>query len=727
MKRLFLLFLFPLIPALLLGQDVTRNWSDTDLTVRNVTVNGIISGFAELEFDTVAQMKAYDFSQVTDGARVKCNGYWVSNDQAFGPDVFWNSTSTATDNGLLVFDPAAAGAGRLIRSFDSPINVKWAGARGAGEARTGTITSTGTAVVGVGTLFTTELTINDYIRTENANGGYVAKVSAITDDTNLTLSTAFPANVSGESFTEIYDSQSAIQVAVDQGQSVSLPTGVFHVTDEIALVHGSKLRGEGNYSGVASTFETQGTSIIKYIGAGGSNSCVVRVSDEVVGTEPLDASSRDMQNTGVSYLTIDGNGLAEIGLYMIRAVSNNNYEFITVTRTKEHGFYVAVSWNGVATNWMAYKNEKAGITIADNIWSPAWANTTVDQTSFISLFGYFNGYDDITDTWTSNFADANPDRDYGIGYWGGRGNVFINAQGSQNGGAGLYLSPEFRPTTFTGGYVENNGKSDNISYYTLVSDGAITASDATLTSASNPFTASMVGFRIKVAGAGAASADLITTILSYTNAGEVELATTASTTVSGATVSRPNDWDIWFEGAAGGVSWDTTFDGMHQGGLGRIKLSGTEPSRVENGVLFRRMGQLNAINADWGNYRYEDSNRSITIVGTSPSFFSRSVNGARSLTPAGLCYFDATSGSIGGVWYEGLISSVVYTAVGTYTVTFSETLSSSGYVAHATTGNNRIVAIDGRSTTGFVVYNRSNAGTLLDSNARISLSVHGRY
>ncbi len=67
-----------------------------------------------------------------------------------------------------------------------------------------------------------------------------------------------------------------------------------------------------------------------------------------------------------------------------------------------------------------------------------------------------------------------------------------------------------------------------------VSDGAITASGATFTSATAKFTAVDAGKTITVEGAGASGADLVTTIATYTSATEVELTDTASTTVSGA-------------------------------------------------------------------------------------------------------------------------------------------------------------------------------------------------
>lgn len=75
-------------------------------------------------------------------------------------------------------------------------------------------------------------------------------------------------------------------------------------------------------------------------------------------------------------------------------------------------------------------------------------------------------------------------------------------------------------------------------------DGAISSSDNTFTSAGGPdgvaFTSSFVGQQIIVEGAGSGGADLETTIASYTSGTEVELTDAASTTVSGATFRVSN-------------------------------------------------------------------------------------------------------------------------------------------------------------------------------------------
>lgn len=75
-------------------------------------------------------------------------------------------------------------------------------------------------------------------------------------------------------------------------------------------------------------------------------------------------------------------------------------------------------------------------------------------------------------------------------------------------------------------------------------DGVAVLSDNTFTSAGgpggNPFTASYVGKTITITGAGAAGADLTTTVASFTSATEVELTDAPSTSVDPATWSIEN-------------------------------------------------------------------------------------------------------------------------------------------------------------------------------------------
>lgn len=71
------------------------------------------------------------------------------------------------------------------------------------------------------------------------------------------------------------------------------------------------------------------------------------------------------------------------------------------------------------------------------------------------------------------------------------------------------------------------------------SDGTITSGQAVLTSASGTFTKKDEGKPIRVPGAGSAAGNLDTTILTYTSATSVTLATTASTSVTTANYIYP--------------------------------------------------------------------------------------------------------------------------------------------------------------------------------------------
>lgn len=95
---------------------------------------------------------------------------------------------------------------------------------------TGTITSSGTAVTGSGTVFTTELTTNDYIEVS----GIRRKIQSITDNTNLVLETAFPSDISTPSFF-VYSGELNL-LATQSGVSNTAPGVVIATFDSPALI-----------------------------------------------------------------------------------------------------------------------------------------------------------------------------------------------------------------------------------------------------------------------------------------------------------------------------------------------------------------------------------------------------------------------------------------------------------------------------------------------------------
>jgi Pectate lyase superfamily protein len=90
-----------------------------------------------------------------------------------------------------------------------------------------------------------------------------------------------------------------------------------------------------------------------------------------------------------------------------------------------------------------------------------------------------------------------------------------------------YLNRTGTPTTGKGIAVGTDGRT--------VTDGAITNTQTTFTSATAAFTSADVGKRIRVNGAGAAGVALFATITVFTNSTTVTVTPAASTTVTGAT------------------------------------------------------------------------------------------------------------------------------------------------------------------------------------------------
>lgn len=260
----------------------------------------------------------------------------------------------------------------------------------------------------------------------------------------------------------VTDDTVALQAALDAKIPVFIPVGIYRITSELVFKHGSRLIGAGNWSGVASTFSTTGNAVILYDGPGGTNSCIIRMSDDVVGVSPASASTRDLQNITLTNVVLDGNGKAEYGLYMVRAWANNNLDFITVTRTKKHAFWAGLCWNGDPRNWNAYKNEGAGITLGKDTFG--WGSATVDQSVCSSFFGYFNGCNNSGTPLNDFDSTSDQEKEYGIGVFDSRGLLFLNAQAAQCSGPGIFINQaSLKPVKFLGGYCEGNGRSSGSS------------------------------------------------------------------------------------------------------------------------------------------------------------------------------------------------------------------------------------------------------------------------
>lgn len=236
---------------------------------------------------------------------------------------------------------------------------------------------------------------------------------------------------------------------------------VTYSTDQIDWANGYRFIGSGTWSAVQQTDKETGTTVLKYIGLGGANSGVVNFSKAAIGTDPngLPASDRTLMNATILNVVIDGNDLAEYGIYMARAWSNNTIDNIAVTATLAHGFWAGRCFNGSPKNWFTFKNSGAGITLGADTFG--WGDAPVDQSVCSNFLNSFSGYNSALVAQNVFDETTNKDKEYGIGTFDCRGLTMIDAQSLHSGGAGIYVSPSLYPVTFIGGYAEDAGESSN--------------------------------------------------------------------------------------------------------------------------------------------------------------------------------------------------------------------------------------------------------------------------
>lgn len=517
----------------------------------------------------------------------------------------------------------------------------------------------------------------------------------------------------------VTDDTAALNAAAASGSPVDIPANFnFTTSTGFQLAHGTKFIGSGNFSGTANAFQGTGVSQITYTGAGGTNSCVVNISDAAVGTMPTTPVSRDMQNTGFTNIKVNA-ALAQFGVYGVRCLSNNNLDFITVVGSTLHAIWVNICFNGFVRNWNTYETQGAGITIGVDTFG--WGTGTVDQTVFASIFAYYAGCDAAGNPLNQFNETTNQALGYGIRVGGGRGLTFLNAQANNCDGVGLYISPGFKPVQFIGGYFEGNSRSSQIVKTDTFSGNGST----TVFTLANAF--GNASYAVTIGGTTQPTSAYT---IAYSAAGPSTTVTFTTAPVSGTNnivVTYNRQWAIWFNGVTGGMSQSITWDSTYLGLSPSVRLTGTIPSRVECGPVFRNLLFLPEINSDWSNFRTFDCSRTCNYTGVAPAAFRQQVNGYRNMDIIGIATFDASGGSINLLNMEGIISSIAYTGVGIYTVTLKETFSSARYGAWPSSTANRIAGVTLSASSFIINHSIGSTGTATDGGARISVMVTGYY
>lgn len=249
------------------------------------------------------------------------------------------------------------------------------------------------------------------------------------------------------------DMGAAINKALAAAPVVKLQIGIYATSVEIPLTDSRKLIGSGVtwWQDLADMPTGTGETIIKYIGAGGANSAVIRASNVAVGTKPTYANSDNNFGVGLSGIIVDGNELAEYGIYTARAGLGSRYENLIVTGTKAHGFWFGEMWTTTIRDIRAIWNYGVGISIGVDTFTWVGGNN-INAVEIDNIQAYQNGRD--LAAWTT----ADYMSGYGINFSGGRNNTLHNVVSEENNGVGLVWAPTSGPNLLDGWYSEDNCK-----------------------------------------------------------------------------------------------------------------------------------------------------------------------------------------------------------------------------------------------------------------------------
>lgn len=453
------------------------------------------------------------------------------------------------------------------------------------------------------------------------------------------------------------------QEAWDQGlMVVGKESAVYGIATEVVYKRGGGFTGhdaDQYYGTNLSDGTTSKATEIKWIGTA-TTGAMLRASRVAVGTVYSSAFSDSVWGLKLKSFVINGNDLADYGLYVNRA-HGADVQDITATKTDKHGLYITGAFSGYYRKLLAFKNNGCGISIGRGYedFGGSWSQGQANAATFKDLWGFSNGYDGTFDDGT------NPLWGYGVGLWLHRANFVSGIRAENNDGPGLVFVPSSYSNSVNHVYTELNNTLD-------IGGGATAISEARAT----------------------------------------------------------RKYGIWYSpNSIGGYGNSIKFGSTNSE---YIRITGTNPSgRIGQPFLIQEMGGATGIEADWDDYvvKNSDINLTGTIVGTSPKDEIGANNGfidtVFRVQAAGA--FNAGTGAIVADGTYTNVASITYTGVGDYLVTFTDAMDDDRYVVICDgITNNRVVYVDGKTTTSFSIRHHAPVSTFTDSGADLEFMVIGK-
>jgi hypothetical protein len=346
---------------------------------------------------------------------------------------------------------------------------------------TGTVSVTAgmAAVVGVGTLFTTELALSDWINI----AGEIRQVMTITDNLNLTLATNHTAGAAGVAYS-LLGTQGTIWVRDDVPTSL-VYTDSNGTTTDLSGAGAVDTLAEtlvaGNVTGGTNISVTNGDSIVTAVGNNPLNLSAGSNPAGAASTINLTAGT-STGNTGGSVNLFAGNGttagdvLASAG--NAEAASNSNGGDVVVAGGSGDGSGsggTATLSGGLGANGGTTIVEGGGgTTFGGTLTARAGSGPTGGTANLQGGTGSTNGGSANVSGGSGSSSGGSVNVNGGNASSGGGGNVSVTAGGSSGGTAGGTIN-----ITSGGGGLSGDGGPVNINGSTGANGGAVSISGGT--------------------------------------------------------------------------------------------------------------------------------------------------------------------------------------------------------------------------------------------------------
>lgn len=274
----------------------------------------------------------------------------------------------------------------------------------------------------------------------------------------------------------------AIQAALNDGYIVDLCYGVYRTTYEIVPGDNTGIIGRNGFwkRRTGYTYSTSQNSVVKYVGASGSNTCVIRASKKAVGTFGTDFTTPgtdDLVCCTLKDFHVDANSLADYACYFYRCGNSGSMvDGVTAEKAVKDNHLMlgifAAFWGTIG----GFEAGGRGIVVANDVFS--WSSSSSSEWNCYNFCANFisanNGTDHTFVEYTAFVTDTAADEyDCGIYIGAGRGSEF-RVDSEANYGRSIIVAGNSSgggPLNINIGYLESNGAGPKVKAYGRFSNG----------------------------------------------------------------------------------------------------------------------------------------------------------------------------------------------------------------------------------------------------------------